>query len=63
MKMPGRCTGPQFSVKKIREMAKAPSGRTRLGQKNGQTGRGINMVQKVFWIREAKNGTKAGELV
>ena len=63
MKMPGKCTGPQFSFKKFGKMGKAPSGRSSLGQEDGQAGRSSDMVQKVFGICEAKNGTKTNELL
>ena len=32
-------------------------------QKNGQTGRSPDIVQKVFGICEAKNGTETNELL
>ena len=35
---------------------------SRSGQKNGQTWRSPDMVQKVFGICEAKNGTETDEL-
>ena len=31
--------------------------------KNGQAGRGPDVVQKVFWMCEAKNGTETDELL
>ena len=49
-------------VTKIGEMEKSPFGRSS-GHESAQTGRGINMVQKVFGIREAKNGTEIDELL
>ena len=46
----------KIPVKKLEKMGMTPSGRSRPRQKNGWTGRGVNMVQKVFGIRETKNG-------
>ena len=33
------------------------------GQKNGQTGRSSNLMQEMFGVCEAKNGTKIDELL
>ena len=44
-------------------MEKAPSERTRSRKKNGQTGRSPDIVQKMLGVCEAKNGTKADELL
>ena len=50
-------------VKKFGKMEKTASGRSRPGQKNGQAGRVSDMVQKVFGICEAKNGTETDDLL
>ena len=44
-------------------MEKTTFGRSRPGQKDGQAGRRPDMVQKVFGICEAKNGTETCELL
>ena len=62
-RMPRTCTGPKIFAKKFGKMAKTAFGRSRLGQKNGQVGRGSDMVQKVFGMCEAKNGTETHELL
>ena len=52
-----------ISYEKLGKIEKAPFGRPWSAQKDGQTWRSPDMVQKVFGIREAKNGTVPAELV
>ena len=59
MKMPGRCDGPKFLSDSLGKWRRRHLGGHDLDQKNGQTGGGFNMVQKVFGIREAKNGNQS----
>ena len=47
----------KIPVKKFGKMEKTTFGRQRPGKKKRQAGRGSDMVQKVFRICEAKNGT------
>ena len=47
----------------VEKFGKWTFGRSWLGQKDGQAGRSLDMVQKVFGIREAKNGTETDELL
>ena len=51
------------NVKRFGKKERAPFGRSWPGKKNGQAGRGSDMVQKVFRICEAKNGTEIDELL
>ena len=44
-------------VIKFGNLSRTTSGRSWSGKKNGQTGRGLDMVQEVFWICETKNWT------
>ena len=61
MKVAGRCDGQKILVEKIGKMEKSTFGRS-LGQKNGQ-GKVLIWCRKKLGISEAKNGTKAGELL
>ena len=58
MKMPGKCDGPKFLSKRLEKWGRRHLGGDDLVQKNGQPGKNFHMVQKVFGICEAKNGTK-----
>ena len=62
MEMPGNCTGPKLLSKNL-EKWEGVIWEVMTCQKNGQTGRSPDMVQKVFGIREAKNGTETDELL
>ena len=47
LKVQGKCAGP-----------KATSGRTRYGKKNGQSGRSLDLLQKLVGPCETENGPK-----
>ena len=54
MKMPGRCTGPKLLSKSLGQWGRRHLGGHDLVRRMDRKGRGINMVQKVFGICEAK---------
>ena len=63
MKMPGRCTGPKFLSQSSFKWRRRHLGGHDLVRRMDRQGESLDMVQKVFRIREAKNGTKAGNLL
>ena len=61
VKMPFRCTGPRILSKSLGKWGGRCLGGRDLVRRMEWTERGINTVQKVFGMCEAKDGTEASE--
>ena len=61
MKMAGTMLRLKYLSKFFWKMVKATFGRTRFGEKSGQTGRSADMVQEMLGLCEAENGTHIDE--
>ena len=57
MKMPGTCTGPKKLSESLETWGRRHLGGHDLVRRIDRQERGSDMVQKVFRIRDAKNGT------
>ena len=63
MKTLGKCTGPKFLSQILEKWRRRHLGGHDLVGRMDRQGRSPDMVQKVFGIREAKNGTETDELL